>query len=242
MKTRTGVFLLTSLVFTSCFFDFGDRDIFGCITAQGDYIEQDLNLDDFDRIQLSIDAEVIVEQGDEQSVVVEAYESVVDNLNTDIRNGEWNIRLDHCARNIKDVVIRITVPRLDAVKVSGSGSVYSTNTFSASGMDIDISGSGKVDMAINVLSLDGQISGSGDLVLEGSAENVDYRISGSGKYHGFNLDTKNTSMDISGSGDAEVLVSELLEVRISGSGDIFYKGNPQLDVRTSGSGRVIDAN
>ncbi|MCB0603016.1 MAG: DUF2807 domain-containing protein [Saprospiraceae bacterium] len=242
MKTHIGVFFLTSVAFTSCFFDFGNRDIFGCITAEGDYIEQSFNLEDFDRIQLSIDAEVIVEQGDHQSVVVEGYESVVDNLNTDIRNREWNIRLDHCSRNIKEVVIRITLPRLEAVKVSSSGSLVSTNTISGSGIDIDISGSGKVDMAINVLSLDGQISGSGSLILEGNGENVDYRISGSGKYQAFNLESKNTSMDISGSGDAEVRVSDQLDVRISGSGDVFYKGNPLLDVRTSGSGRVINAN
>ena len=241
-KTLNTGLLLMTLAFSSCFIDFGNTDIFGCITAQGDYIEESFNLEDFARIQLSLPAEVILEQGDDQSVVVEGYESVIDHLNTNIRNGEWDIKLDRCSRNIKDLVIHITLPHLDAVKVSGSGSVFSTNTFTGSGIDIDISGSGKVDMAIDVLSLDGRISGSGDLILEGNGENVDYRISGSGKYRGFNLDSKNTTMDISGSGDAEVLVSDLLEVRISGSGDVFYKGKPQLDVRVSGSGRVIDAN
>jgi len=47
---------------------------------------------------------------------------------------------------------------------------------------------------------------------------------------------------VDGSGNADVLATELLKVNTSGSGDVFYKGSPTLDINISGSGEVFDAN
>jgi hypothetical protein len=56
----------------------------------------------------------------------------------------------------------------------------------------------------------------------------------------FNMEAR--TGDISGSGNADMLATELLKVNTSGSGDVFYKGSPTLDINISGSGEVFDAN
>ena len=49
-------------------------------------------------------------------------------------------------------------------------------------------------------------------------------------------------ISISGSGNCEVLVEEILDVSISGSGNVYYKGNPQINVNISGSGGLFNSN
>jgi len=44
--------------------------------------------------------------------------------------------------------------------------------------------------------------------------------------------------EVSGSGDAQVNVSDVLDAEISGSGTIVYKGDPQVNAHVSGSGSI----
>ena len=86
------------------------------------------------------------------------------------------------------------------------------------------------------------IFGSGKIKLTGIADDLDLGISGSGDYKGFSLEAITTEVQISGSGEVEVLVTDQLDVRISGSGDVYYKGFPELDIEISGSGEVVNEN
>lgn len=49
---------------------------------------------------------------------------------------------------------------------------------------------------------------------------------------------KTAVVNISGSGDARLRVSEALDVTITGSGDVEYHGDPQVNSNISGSGKV----
>lgn len=86
-----------------------------------------------------------------------------------------------------------------------------------------------------------RISGSGDIKLHDmlQVKNTDIEISGSGKAELENLQAENADIHISGSGDVKLSVSEHLRSRISGSGKVFYKGDPEVDSKVSGSGKVV---
>lgn len=75
--------------------------------------------------------------------------------------------------------------------------------------------------------------------IKGTTETLDVTIAGSGDFQADELITKKARASISGSGDVELYVTELLSAIIRGSGDITIKGNPKkVDVQTKGSGRV----
>ena len=78
--------------------------------------------------------------------------------------------------------------------------------------------------------------------LYGSVDHSALFVSGSGNIFAFNLESNDQEVRISGSGNCEVFVRDLLEVDISGSGNVFYKGNPSVSTNISGSGNVIEAN
>lgn len=235
MKKLQFVFILTLFVATQ-----GLAQSWGWgsgISGEGPVVEKELKVDAFDAIKLSVSGNVYLKQGSTQKVVVKAQQNIIDNLVTDVNDGEWKIKFDKNVRNYKELKFYITIPTLTHAKVSGSGSIVGENTFSGLGdLYVGISGSGSIKMSLNAKSLESKISGSGNIQVEGSATNLSVHISGSGDVDGENLVAENTKIKISGSGDCSVHAKENLEVRISGSGDVYYKGRPRVSSKISGSG------
>ena len=233
-----------TLTASSCFVNINDEDGFfgSCIDGAGPIVTRELTVAPFEGIELPISGDVFLTQGPEQKVIVEGKDNIIDEIELDVQNGIWKIEFNRCVRDIDLLRVFITVPDLTRIRVSGSGDVVSENTFVIQDLEIDIPGSGNVDLSLDADDLDIDIPGSGRLTLEGLADETKYRISGSGDVHAFNLECRVADISVPGSGDLEVFVTELLKVRISGSGDVFYRGDPALDISITGSGDVIDAN
>ena len=132
----------------------------------------------------------------------------------------------------------ITTPFLEGVKQSGSG-IISTDYFVADNFNVVISGSGIIETAVDANTVDTNISGSGNLFISGNALHGEFTISGSGKVEAYDLDLRDCSAKISGSGNIWVNVERFLLASISGSGNVFYIGNPDIEMHVSGSGSVI---
>ena len=241
LKFLFAILSFSTIILSGCFDD-DNRNPFGCLDADGPISTSTLSMADFTGVKLAMDAHVILTQGDEQSVVVEGKSDIIDELDLDIHNGVWTIKTDRCVRNVDELTFFITIPILREASVTGSGDIRSDNLFVENDVEFNISGSGEIDMAIEADDLDLNISGSGKIKLEGFADEIDASISGSGDIRAFNLPVRVCDINIAGSGDAEVTVSEILDVNIAGSGDVYFKGSPILDVSITGSGDVIDAN
>lgn len=234
-----------TLMAPGCFIDLDfddDDDVFGCERGRGGTVVERLDLDAFHSIVLANDADVFLRQGPIQEVEVEAQSNIIDLLETRVRNGEWVIGYEDCVRDHDRVRIYITLPDIRELTLSGSGDIYGENIFYLGDVSVRITGSGDVDLEMEADDLDLLISGSGDLALSGLCDGQRTTISGSGDLQAFNLDSRTANIRISGSGDAEVFVTQFLDVLITGSGNVYYKGDPDIDVTITGSGRLIDTN
>jgi len=67
-------------------------------------------------------------------------------------------------------------------------------------------------------------------------------ISGSGDINAFDMNTKEASISIKGSGDCKVNVSDTLTSEIAGSGDVYCRGNPRISSTIKGSGSLKGQN
>lgn len=227
--------ILPLIVFSGC-----EEYVIG-INGQGEIVEQTVILDDFTGFISGISADVYVSRGDQQEVVIKAQQNIIDNIDLDrVYDGVWTIRYHQWVGYCKPVKIYITLPELTKAGISGSGSVLGLTPFdSLNHLDLNISGSGSIDLETTSKTLDAGISGSGDLKLAGFTDDLDLTVSGSGSLRGTNLVATRADIRISGSGNARLTVDEFLRVVISGSGDVNYAGNPEMDVHISGSGSVI---
>ena len=241
-KMKTQKILLVGLTILSLSFTACTDDGF-CVKGNGDIESMDLNLEEFNSIELMESADVVITQGTNQHVTVTGDANIIDLLETDVRNGEWSIELENgCYRNYQ-LDVEITVPDLSQVSLSGSGHIYVNAFDNQNNLDLSISGSGKIELERfrDTRNLDVRISGSGDVIgydKFDQLQNLDVRISGSGNYDAYPIEVKNADINITGSGDCYTSVSEILNVNISGSGRIRYHGSPTVKKNITGSGSV----
>jgi hypothetical protein len=210
------------------------------IKGEGDVVKQEINLDDFDGIQLALNADIILLQGKSQKVVIEAQQNIIDNIKKEVNGDSWNIEYDVKVKGSKDVTIYITIPEIENIAMSGSGSITSKGKFTGlDDVDIAMSGSGSINLGLEAEDVDFAMSGSGDVTLSGSGESFNIAISGSGEIQASDFSVTACAIAISGSGDVTVDVNGSLEVAISGSGNVKYTGDAKVESRIVGSGDIV---
>jgi hypothetical protein len=76
----------------------------------------------------------------------------------------------------------------------------------------------------------------------GKTNLLDASITGAGNIRALDMEARNVSLKITGSGNCEVNAFETLDVKITGSGDVKYKGSPQISKKVTGSGKIRQIN
>jgi hypothetical protein len=210
-------------------------------TAQDTYKET-RNVTGFDEVSFCLAGEVYISLGQEFKVVLEGDKDFINDIETKVNGGELVIRLDHWINTSnKKVIVRITMPALNGIDVSGSGKVTVNDPLKSENFEADISGSGKIYLKeVTMGDVECDISGSGSFVAEGtgSMRSLEVDISGSGSYKGESTKIGSFEASISGSGSCDCYVTDMLRASISGSGSVWYSGNPKIDASISGSGKV----
>lgn len=210
------------------------------ISGEGEVVKQEITLEAITGVSLGFHGDIILTQGSSQKITMEGQQNILDNIKREVKNGTWKVTNDKNVRNAKPVKVYITLATLKNVRVSGSGSISGTNAFSGLGdLEVSVSGSGDIDLDITAQDVSTRISGSGEVRLAGTANSLEIHISGSGDVEADGLQVKDCSVVISGSGNADVHPTGMLEATVSGSGDVRYKGSSaNVKSRVSGSGHV----
>jgi len=210
------------------------------ITGSGDVITETRQVNDFDRISISGSGEVIVTQGESESLSIETDDNVMDHIEAEVEGGTLKLGMKDGINLISTtrLVFYVGVDDLAGLSISGSGDVESEK-IDAGHLEVQISGSGDVMIAsLTADELKAEISGNGEIDLAGDVAAQDVDISGSGKYLAGDLCSESVKVSVSGSGDATVCATETLDVSVSGSGSVNYYGRPSLTTSKSGTGDI----
>ena len=177
----------------------------------------------FDRLSIGGIGELIVEQNGEESLTIEAEENLLPLLVSEVEDDRLTlgIRRNSSIKATKPIVYRLKVRSLREMDGAGTVSVTATGLDSA-------------DFAYDS-------SGTVKSVLSGRAENQHVTMSGTGTFDGRNLTGRTAQVDLSGTGDALVNVTETLKARAGGTATVRYLGDPQVDRQTSGLGKIEKA-
>jgi hypothetical protein len=214
------------------------------IRGEGSNTTEVRNLSGFDKIHLSIDADVFYTQDSLFKVEISAQPNILAVLKSEVNGTE--LTFDY-RRNVWDhnkVKITVHSPNIKSFSISGSGNITAQNSLTSNSFDMSISGSGNVYIpSISTSDISGTISGSGDVTISGgTVTNESFNVSGSGNIDTENMVSESSVVKVSGSGNAIVNVSENLDASISGSGNVSYKGKASVQSHLSGSGRLIHLN
>ncbi|MEO0332345.1 MAG: head GIN domain-containing protein [Bacteroidota bacterium] len=238
------VFAAITLTATSCYIDVDDDDGFDIgpsVRGSGNVITEGRILDSFSRIEVEGAANIFISQGSDQTIEIEADDNIVPIITTKVRGDELEISSSQGYRSNNPVNVYVTIPEIEGIRIDGSGDVFGETSLGGNELELEIEGSGDMDLEVFYTQLSVESSGSGDFQMFGEVDDQNIRISGSGNYQARDLDSKNCDIRITGSGDAAVAASEFLKAEIRGSGNIRYYGSPEVDSSVSGSGNIISS-
>jgi hypothetical protein len=207
---------------------------------------EERKLPSFTEISLRIPGKLIVRQGDVQKVTIEAKESTLKEIITEVNGRALIIRFpskNYFWKNFDPgrIDIYITIPEVTGLNVSGSGDIIGEGAISAIITELSVSGSGNLTVdKLNCDRVKAVISGSGNIVLgqEKPASEFHGVISGSGNIKAGGFEAQSVNVTISGSGNCSIKSNGDIKVKIAGSGNLYYTGNPNIDSAIAGSGNV----
>ena len=235
MKTSIGIILALFILGTSsCYFDSMESTY-----GNGDVVSEERMIEDFTGLKVSSGIDVIMKQGDNISLLLEADENLHDAIKTEVIDNTLKIYTTKNIRKAKSKIVYLVYKDLNAIKVSSAGDVRGENTLRTEQINIDLSSAGDLKLKLEADEVNCDISSSGDVRLSGSTNLLDADLSSAGDLHAFELIAKECRVSCSSAGDARVHASEKLVLRSSSAGSIYYKGGAKdVSAKTSSAGSI----
>jgi hypothetical protein len=198
----------------------------------------------FHAIHLSDAFDVILTQGNEESVAVSASDKkYVQYIKTDVVNGVLKIDFDNDKNSwMKNRKLKayIAVKNLDEIKAGGASDIRIEGTLSVSQLKLSFSGASDLSgkLMVNGL-LDANMSGASDLNVEGSAGEMNIDASGASNVKAYGFTVRSCTVKASGACNVRINVEKELSAQLSGASNVYYKGAAMIkDIKTSGASNI----
>lgn len=193
-----------------------------------------------ERVVMRAVGELIVRQGETESLQVEAEPALLPKIASEVRDG--TLYLAFRATPIWTTAplrFHLTVRQIESLESVASANVR-IGALRAESFLLTLSGSGNVDIeSLDARRFETRLTGSGNVRIgAGRVGRQRVLLQGSGNYLAGAMASHSATLSIEGSGNAMVHAGEELVVRIAGSGNVRYHGNPLVEHIVTGSGGV----
>lgn len=218
----------TSLLLTACFVeDPGPRQ----------ETEREYTVVDFDRLEMGSGFHIDVEHGNFFSVSVRGDRRNIDDLIVEKQGSTLVIRYRDFRERRHDTFIDITMPELRSVNFSGGSESQVYDFQEAAALDVHLSGGSVCQLEVDAASISTNLSGGSYLSIRGTGQHLDADVSGASALKAFHFPVTRADIELSGASDAEVTVSNELNIVATGASHLAYRGNPVVtsDVSDSSS-------
>jgi hypothetical protein len=194
----------------------------------------------FTGIKVSSGVDVILRQGDDISVEVEADKNLHQYIITEVRNGILNVYVDDVSiRDAERKQVNVTMREIRSIRTTSAGDVKGETPITAGDLELSASSAGNISLEIDADEVEVDISSSGDVTLKGKAVILEANLSSAGDLNASGLAVRQANVSVSSAGDADINVSERLTARASSAGDISYSGDPKfVDAHSSSAGGI----
>jgi hypothetical protein len=244
MKMKKSIWFIALLLLFSA----ADAKI---ISARGDLIRREISVTDFRELDVRTQIDVYLRQGDRNEAVIESYESILDEVEYQEKNGKLLLRLNRSVRNInwmgKAKILRlyVTVRDLEKLELSGACDLYMQTPLKVNDLYLSASGASDLHMqAIRGDNVNVYCSGAGDMT-DGEFEVESLHINNSGAIDSkLTVFSRRTKIVTSGASDVDLTIeTDDLTINASGSSDYDISGKAdQLKLNISGTTGVKAAN
>ncbi|MDR2474779.1 MAG: DUF2807 domain-containing protein [Bacteroidales bacterium] len=222
------------------------RHLAGVIHGNGNLVNSEIDISDFEDIELNISAIVFYRQNSDSSASLRVHtdENIMNAL--EIKTIEGRLCIDvkgDSAISPSELTIYVNSRSLKGAVVSGSGKIHLNGNVNVPAVSITIRGSGSF-LTENLFceQISASILGSGYVELKGASNSASFAITGSGNLNASDYLVQHATCAITGSGNIRANAVETIDASITGSGNITYFGNPHsVHSSVKGSGNIQHA-
>lgn len=230
--------LLGTFILSAC-------DSLRVVRGTGNMTEDTREVSGFNAVELNGIGTIFIEQGDKESLRIEAEDNILKFLETEVDGSTLKLSMREGVNVVptQGIFYYLTVRDLEKIAVNGLGNVDLPDLTSQR-LDLEINGGGEINVQnLETGQLDVGISGLGSLNLDdGQVQSQNIDISGGGSYEARDMPSDTAVVTINGLGSANLWAQEQLDVNISGGGAVLYAGKPQVNQTISGLGTVSSIN
>ena len=225
-KLQSFIFLLSFLL---------SLPLFAQVKGSGPISKQERAVPSFNAIRIGGAAEVLLMQGETQSVVVETNANIQERVNIRVSNNTLEVKLN----NIKkyDVLkLYITMNKLERLQFSGAADAKSVDTLSGESLEVLASGASDVHLLLDYERVSTKASGASVVNLSGNSDIQSIETSGASVVNAKSLETTSTVIKASGASSCFVNAKTKLTYQVSGSSDVSYVDKPQTVIVENNGG------
>lgn len=210
------------------------------IKGNGNVVEQERDLSDFDAIKASPGINVYITQGNKTEVVVKADENLLEVIKTEVVGDVLELKTTSNIRNAKENKVFVTLPEIESIKASAGCNVFSENEISSKNLEISASAGSNIHLSIKTQETSVKASAGSNINLEGQAENFYGKASAGSNIKAGDLKTSNTEAKASAGANIWISTKNKLQASASSGGNVFYSGDPtNTEINKSSGGNVI---
>ncbi|MFW5890189.1 MAG: head GIN domain-containing protein, partial [Marinilabiliaceae bacterium] len=198
--------------------------------------------DGFTGIEVSSGVDLVVEQGQNTEIVVEASSDHIDDVKTHVSKGVLKVDMSSGVMNWfknRSATVYVTMPEIETLSASGGADLEGKGEIGSEDLEVHSSGGADVEIEIQATRVVLKSSGGADIVISGETDHLEASASGGSGVKARNLKAKFVTASSSGGANVEVYASEEIRASASGGSDVNYYGPAQMmEKSTSGGGDV----
>lgn len=235
--TKLIVVTCIALLFSSCKYDInlGNRN-----NGNGNIITQTRTTNsDFQKIEVSSGIEVVVEQANTKSIIVEADDNLQKFISTKVENGILIIKSEGGYNSTQTPKVTVKMPVISGLSSSSGSKITSTNTLITSNIKVESSSGSEINIAVEADAISLESASGSSIKARGKALKLE-TVSSSGSEIDSEQLMANEVISQSNSGSSTTVSPILILKADAASGSsINYRGSPKtLEEKTSSGGSI----
>ena len=237
-------FLLNSIVYLSAaVLLLSSCNGFDCINGSGNQVTESRDIGTFRQVETSGSLKIVLSQDSTSSVRILADDNIQKEIQTRLSGNTLKIDMEGNFCDAGPVTIYLGSKDYQKIESSGSVEVLSEGKLNLNELDLELHGSSKVMLDLNVKSLRTSSSGSSEIVLKGQAGIHDLDMTGSSSVEALDFVVGEYQINSTGASKSRINVLNSLEVNSRGASEVEYKGKPsKIEKDNSGASVVRSIN
>lgn len=216
------------------------------LTSCNGYIQQsaeqftpkEIEVEPFNKIELQGGFNVVITQGNESSLSIQASEQNMKSIKTEVYNETLYIKLNVKSISLNEIKLNIGINELTALKIEGGLNLNTNETLELNELFLKVEGGANASLNLIAHSINTEAEGAVNLEFKGNTNDFTIKAEGACNINAGMLKAKNVSCRMAGAGNALVYPTETLFAKIEGIGKISYRGSPTITKEVDGIGLV----